>query len=741
MTPREDDLPLVSCIMPTCDRLPFVPRAIRCFLRQDYANKELIVVDDGSDPVGDLVPDHPQLRYVRLPRRATVGAKRNLACEHAVGPLVAHWDDDDWHAPRRLRCQVEALRAAGADLCGLTTLLFYDTRTGEAWRFAYPDGRRPWLSGSSLLYTRAFWARHRFPEANVGEDSHFVSSAAPGQLVALPDFTVHVGIIHGRNVSPKPTGGAWWRRCPAEEVARAMGDDWDDYRRDAPASCPAGREPAADVTPPLRNVFACLVHESPECVIDLVRNLRHLDPPSTIVLYNGSKNPGLLDGAFPFERYGAEAHPAPRPMEWGRLHDFALDCMRFALARGPFDTLTIVDSDQLALRPGWSAHLAAFLAGQPDVGMLGNSAGVQPPHTNIPPARMAHAEAELWRPFVRHFADGEAKFVHWSFWPTTVFTAAAARGLVELFDGDDQLRQIVRASRIWATEEVILPTLVALLGHRVAASPYSYDFVKFRTPYSVQQLDGALDRPDVFWLHPVPRRYEDPLRRHVRARFHDYAGPAEPGEPPATPPFLLTRPILARMRAVEGWLDEDEADLLLGATVRALADVPGASAVVEVGSYCGRATVVLGGVVRALRPAARVWAIDPHDGKVGAAGQYVAVGPTLEKLRANVAAAGLGDVVEIVRAAAPQVPWREPIALLLVDGLHDYASVAGDFRHFEPWLAEGGYVAFHDYAGYFPGVVAFVNELLAGGGYRKAQLAGTLMVLRRKGGTAGPQAG
>jgi predicted O-methyltransferase YrrM len=204
--------------------------------------------------------------------------------------------------------------------------------------------------------------------------------------------------------------------------------------------------------------------------------------------------------------------------------------------------------------------------------------------------------------------------------------------------------------------------------------------------------------------------------------------------PLGPPPFLLTRPILARMRAVEGWLDEDEADLLLGATLRALAEVPGASAVVEVGSYCGRATVVLGGVVRAVRPAARVWAIDRHDGKVGAAGQYVAVGPTLEKLRANVAAAGLDDVVKIVRAAAPDVPWQEPIALLLIDGLHDYASVAEDFRHFEPWLADGGYVAFHDYAGYFPGVVAFVNELLAGGGYRRAQLAGTLIVLRKQGG-------
>ena len=32
----------------------------------------------------------------------------------------------------------------------------------------------------------------------------------------------------------------------------------------------------------LRNVHACLVHENPDCVTDLARNLRALDPPSEI---------------------------------------------------------------------------------------------------------------------------------------------------------------------------------------------------------------------------------------------------------------------------------------------------------------------------------------------------------------------------------------------------------------------------------------------------------------------------
>ena len=40
--------PLVSCIMPTHNRCCFAPQAIEYFLRQNYADKELIVIDDGQ---------------------------------------------------------------------------------------------------------------------------------------------------------------------------------------------------------------------------------------------------------------------------------------------------------------------------------------------------------------------------------------------------------------------------------------------------------------------------------------------------------------------------------------------------------------------------------------------------------------------------------------------------------------------------------------------------------------------
>jgi len=500
---------------------------------------------------------------------------------------------------------------------------------------------------------------------------------------------------------------------------------------------------------PLRNIFACLVHESPECVIDLVHNLHALDPSSVVLLYNGGNNPRLLDHGFPFQRYAAVLHPTPRPQVWGRLHDFALDCMRFALANLPFDTLTIVDSDQLAARSGYSEYVGRTLAECPRAGMLVNSPAPQPRDTRVGPAAAAFREFELWRPFLQRFSNGIEKFAHWCFWPSTVFTAAAALELTALWQ-DEQLQGIMGRSQIWASEEVLFPTLTALLGHEIAPNPCSYDYVRYRATYTSREADAALARGDVYWIHPIARRYDDGLRQHVRSRLNHYETTLSPGgpmpattkatepasasaaEPPSPPRLLLTWPVLQTMRQIEGWLEDDEADLLLGATRSALETLSPPHAVVEVGSYCGRSTVVLGSVVRALSPAGKVYAVDPHDGRVGALDTGIrTMAPTLERFRRNIAAAGLSSVVEEVRQLSHEVVWDRPISLLLIDGLHDYVNVSRDFRHFEPWVEPGGLIAFHDYADYYPGVKTFVNEMLRGGDYAQVQLSRSLMVVQK----------
>lgn len=202
------------------------------------------------------------------------------------------------------------------------------------------------------------------------------------------------------------------------------------------------------------------------------------------------------------------------------------------------------------------------------------------------------------------------------------------------------------------------------------------------------------------------------------------------------PPISLLRtlPVLQRMRKIKGWLSDDEADLLIAGVARALADLPQASAVVEVGSYCGRSTTVLGTVVKLVCPESRVYAVDPHDGEISAVDQgSVSTESTFETFERNIAEANLQHVVRAICSHSYEVQWHGSIAFLLIDGLHDYANVSRDFRHFEPWLADRALAAFHDYGDYFPDVRTFVNELLVTERYTEVDRAGSMIVLRRHG--------
>jgi hypothetical protein len=195
--------------------------------------------------------------------------------------------------------------------------------------------------------------------------------------------------------------------------------------------------------------------------------------------------------------------------------------------------------------------------------------------------------------------------------------------------------------------------------------------------------------------------------------------------------LLLLLPLIKRMEVIEGWLSPGEADLLAAAAARALAEFALPCAIVEVGSYCGRATVVLGTVAKAASEAAQVYAIDPHDGKLGARGEIVAgLANSSIRLRRHIEEAGLAGVVRPIEAYSGDVPWEAPIGLLVIDHLHDYASVAADFSALQRFVVDGGLVAFHDY-NRFPGVTAFVGDLLATGAYVFVRRIETLLIVRK----------
>jgi glycosyltransferase involved in cell wall biosynthesis len=214
---------LVSCAMPTFNRRRFVPEAIECYQAQTYPYRELVIVDDGTDPVADLVPDDPTIRYLRLDGRLSTGAKRNAACRAARGEIIVHWDDDDWSSPDRVEVQVAALLETGADLCGLRDLLFYEPSTDRGWRYRYPARARPWVAGGTMCYPRSVWEAQGFADVRQGEDTQFVWGHRSLRVHTIDRTDLYIATVHAANTSAKRTVGPRWTSISGAEIRAIRG--------------------------------------------------------------------------------------------------------------------------------------------------------------------------------------------------------------------------------------------------------------------------------------------------------------------------------------------------------------------------------------------------------------------------------------------------------------------------------------------------------------------------------------
>ena len=104
-------LPFVSICTPTFNRRPFIPYMIKCFEHQTYPKEriEWIIIDDGTDPIEDLVKDIEQVKYFYYEEKMLLGKKRNLMHKKCKGDIIIYMDDDDYYPPERISHAVETL--------------------------------------------------------------------------------------------------------------------------------------------------------------------------------------------------------------------------------------------------------------------------------------------------------------------------------------------------------------------------------------------------------------------------------------------------------------------------------------------------------------------------------------------------------------------------------------------------------------------------------------------------------
>ena len=102
--------PLITVGITCFNAANTISRAVLSAIRQDWPDKEIIVVDDSSNDesvavVEELCTQFPEVRLIRHERNRGYAGSLNTIIKEAKGEFIAIFDDDDESVPRRLRAQ------------------------------------------------------------------------------------------------------------------------------------------------------------------------------------------------------------------------------------------------------------------------------------------------------------------------------------------------------------------------------------------------------------------------------------------------------------------------------------------------------------------------------------------------------------------------------------------------------------------------------------------------------------
>lgn len=176
----------VSCVMPTTEaRRKFWPLAIAMFLSQDHSDCELLIVGDISFSGKEFFSE---VRYLDLSTHdgghrflfpgtgkeirvlkfdGTIGAKINHAAQNATGEIIMRVDDDDWYRQDRIRVQEKILDETGAQMTGLSSMMFYEEGADHGWEY-WADAWEP--LGATHAFVRDWLLDNPLADTSKGED-------------------------------------------------------------------------------------------------------------------------------------------------------------------------------------------------------------------------------------------------------------------------------------------------------------------------------------------------------------------------------------------------------------------------------------------------------------------------------------------------------------------------------------------------------------------------------------------
>lgn len=188
--------------MVTKNRVHLARRALECFSRQSWENKELVIIDDGEEDYSPLVNEFTSrhtIRYLKVKNDGALrlGGLRNISLDQARGDFCIQWDDDEWYDDTRIAAQMVSMQRQNLEgIVLFSTLMHLDTP--DFVEHPYRSNLRRGIPGT-ILHRKT---DVRYPNDSKGEDTRFLADLRREMRIGIMDIPhshLFIRCFHGAN--------------------------------------------------------------------------------------------------------------------------------------------------------------------------------------------------------------------------------------------------------------------------------------------------------------------------------------------------------------------------------------------------------------------------------------------------------------------------------------------------------------------------------------------------------------
>ena len=220
-----DKCPPISVLTLTYNRRNFIDLAFLNMLVSDYPKTKIqwVIVDDTDDSTKCVLDKikafenrQPgfEITYVPLPKKRSIGYKRNRAVKAAKYDICVNMDDDDVYPETSFRRRVAWLLSdVNKKVVGCTMIAMYDLQQGISavntppWALA--QNQR--VSEASFCFYRSYALESPFPDIQQSEGEAFIKT--DGSFLEIPPQQILVALNHGSNTSSRVIAGRAQTGC------------------------------------------------------------------------------------------------------------------------------------------------------------------------------------------------------------------------------------------------------------------------------------------------------------------------------------------------------------------------------------------------------------------------------------------------------------------------------------------------------------------------------------------------